>query len=147
MNFRKIAVFAAVGLIAVASTSISSAQFLDINGGFENGFSGWTRSGFVDESAREFEGDTAARLRSSDAEIRRTIQLQPNTRYRFRGRMNDYGRLFLTIGGSTRTRTISGIGNRYVRRTISFNSENNTCLLYTSPSPRDATLSRMPSSA
>ena len=24
---------------------------------------------------------------------------------------------------------------------------NNTCLLYTSPSPRDATLSRMPSSA
>ena len=126
MNFRKIAVFAAVGLIAVASTSISSAQFLDINGGFENGFSGWTRSGFVDESAREFEGDTAARLRSSDAEIRRTIQLQPNTRYRFRGRMNDYGRLFLTIGGSTRTRTISGIGNRYVRRTISFNSENNT---------------------
>ena len=27
------------------------------------------------------------------------------------------------------------------------NSENNSCLLYTSPSPRDATLSRMPSSA
>ena len=26
-------------------------------------------------------------------------------------------------------------------------SESNTCLLYTSPSPRDATLSRMPSSA
>ena len=26
-------------------------------------------------------------------------------------------------------------------------NENNTCLLYTSPSPRDATLSRMPSSA
>ena len=26
-------------------------------------------------------------------------------------------------------------------------SENDTCLLYTSPSPRDATLSRMPSSA
>ena len=25
--------------------------------------------------------------------------------------------------------------------------EKNTCLLYTSPSPRDATLSRMPSSA
>ena len=28
-----------------------------------------------------------------------------------------------------------------------FIGENNTCLLYTSPSPRDATLSRMPSSA
>ena len=27
------------------------------------------------------------------------------------------------------------------------NSHNNSCLLYTSPSPRDATLSRMPSSA
>ena len=28
-----------------------------------------------------------------------------------------------------------------------FMAENETCLLYTSPSPRDATLSRMPSSA
>ena len=28
-----------------------------------------------------------------------------------------------------------------------FNDGNSTCLLYTSPSPRDATLSRMPSSA
>ena len=27
------------------------------------------------------------------------------------------------------------------------NTTNNSCLLYTSPSPRDATLSRMPSSA
>ena len=127
MRLHKLALLTSVvGLVALMSTSSASAQFLNINGGFENGFSGWTRSGFVDESAREFEGDTAARLRSSDAEIRRTIQLQPNTSYRYRGRMNDYGRLFLTLGGSTRTRTISGIGNRYVRRTISFNSGNNT---------------------
>ena len=28
-----------------------------------------------------------------------------------------------------------------------YRSNNDTCLLYTSPSPRDATLSRMPSSA
>ena len=28
-----------------------------------------------------------------------------------------------------------------------FNGDGNNCLLYTSPSPRDATLSRMPSSA
>ena len=28
-----------------------------------------------------------------------------------------------------------------------FTSDSNICLLYTSPSPRDATLSRMPSSA
>ena len=127
MKLHKLALLTPiVGLVALMSTSIASAQFLDINGGFENGFSGWTRQGFVDESRREFEGDTAARLRSSDAEIRRTIQLQPNTRYRFRGRMNDSGRLFLTVGGRTRTRTIDNIGNRYVRRTISFNSENNT---------------------
>ena len=127
MRLHKLALLTSVvGLVALMSTSSASAQFLDINGGFENGFSGWTRQGFVDESGREFEGDTAARLRSSDAEIRRTIQLQPNTRYRFRGRMNDSGQLFLTIGGSTRTRTIDNIGNRYVRRTISFNSENNT---------------------
>ena len=31
--------------------------------------------------------------------------------------------------------------------TVLHNSINYTCLLYTSPSPRDATLSRMPSSA
>ena len=106
MRLHKLALLTPiVGLVALMSTSIASAQFLDINGGFENGFSGWTRSGFVDESAREYEGDTAARLRSGDAEIRRTIQLQRNTRYRY------------------------------------------SCLLYTSPSPRDATLSRMPSSA
>ena len=30
---------------------------------------------------------------------------------------------------------------------IRFNEHTRTCLLYTSPSPRDATLSRMPSSA
>ena len=30
---------------------------------------------------------------------------------------------------------------------IDFNTDNTSCLLYTSPSPRDATLSRMPSSA
>ena len=31
--------------------------------------------------------------------------------------------------------------------TVENHYHNNTCLLYTSPSPRDATLSRMPSSA
>ena len=34
-----------------------------------------------------------------------------------------------------------------VRSTMTKDTINNTCLLYTSPSPRDATLSRMPSSA
>ena len=32
-------------------------------------------------------------------------------------------------------------------KTIRFGQQGKTCLLYTSPSPRDATLSRMPSSA
>ena len=36
-----------------------------------------------------------------------------------------------------------GVGYRYNETTSEFND----CLLYTSPSPRDATLSRMPSSA
>ena len=34
-----------------------------------------------------------------------------------------------------------------VRRRLMIIDEDETCLLYTSPSPRDATLSRMPSSA
>ena len=40
-------------------------------------------------------------------------------------------------------------GSRYLKKyQHSFEFiDNNTCLLYTSPSPRDATLSRMPSSA
>ena len=38
----------------------------------------------------------------------------------------------------------TGDGNVFVE---TFVANNNTCLLYTSPSPRDATLSRMPSSA
>ena len=38
-------------------------------------------------------------------------------------------------------------GNGYARTLDSFAANCQTCLLYTSPSPRDATLSRMPSSA
>ena len=33
------------------------------------------------------------------------------------------------------------------KQNFNFNTQSKTCLLYTSPSPRDATLSRMPSSA
>ena len=38
-------------------------------------------------------------------------------------------------------------GDEYFRVELLFGSPSWTCLLYTSPSPRDATLSRMPSSA
>ena len=41
--------------------------------------------------------------------------------------------------GETYYLVINNLGERCLRRTF--------CLLYTSPSPRDATLSRMPSSA
>ena len=48
------------------------------------------------------------------------------------------------VGGTTGTFSV-----RLSAPNISFSGINlaNTCLLYTSPSPRDATLSRMPSSA
>ena len=38
-------------------------------------------------------------------------------------------------------------GDRNFRRSTSVNDQGITCLLYTSPSPRDGLLSRMPSSA
>ena len=40
-----------------------------------------------------------------------------------------------------------GIGSDLLTKAISICRNSNDCLLYTSPSPRDATLSRMPSSA
>ena len=126
MGLYKLALASSLGLAALMSTSIASAQFLDINGGFEDDFDGWSRSGFVDISAREFEGDNAARIRESGAQFSRTIQIQPNTRYRYRGRINDSGQLFITLGGRTTTRTVTNIGNNYTRRTITFDSGNNT---------------------
>ena len=39
------------------------------------------------------------------------------------------------------------IGVGIDNKSVTFNLMNSSCLLYTSPSPRDATLSRMPSSA
>ena len=47
----------------------------------------------------------------------------------------------------TLTAVVSLILPLAVRRVVDTFSLGNTCLLYTSPSPRDATLSRMPSSA
>ena len=40
-----------------------------------------------------------------------------------------------------------GTNKNYSELAVNYNGHNMTCLLYTSPSPRDATLSRMPSSA
>ena len=46
-------------------------------------------------------------------------------------------------GGMVETPTL----DRLARNGVRFDQFYNACLLYTSPSPRDATLSRMPSSA
>ena len=43
--------------------------------------------------------------------------------------------------------TIIGIAASLEAKEMDYGSNGTTCLLYTSPSPRDATLSRMPSSA
>ena len=43
--------------------------------------------------------------------------------------------------------TNDGVSNCRWTNNLGITDESNTCLLYTSPSPRDATLSRMPSSA
>ena len=51
----------------------------------------------------------------------------------------------LTDGGGTIT--VSSEAGRYGKVFLTYNVTLNPCLLYTSPSPRDATLSRMPSSA
>ena len=48
-------------------------------------------------------------------------------------------------GGNTKLRHIPGLREQDNVEIVSVS--NSTCLLYTSPSPRDATLYRMPSSA
>ena len=44
-------------------------------------------------------------------------------------------------------KTVQGITKMLITRASIMNNDPNTCLLYTSPSPRDGLLSRMPSSA
>ena len=52
----------------------------------------------------------------------------------------------LGVTGSGKTFSMANVIKEVQRPTLIM-SHNKTCLLYTSPSPRDATLSRMPSSA
>ena len=52
------------------------------------------------------------------------------------------------IADNERAKAIDAIQDLlYAKASDSLSSYKQTCLLYTSPSPRDATLSRMPSSA
>ena len=67
----------------------------------------------------------------------------------------DYGTVRVGIAISDPGQTIASPFENYTRRSEELDSqffrelvtEESICLLYTSPSPRDATLSRMPSSA
>ena len=129
MNFRKIAVFAAVGLIAVASTSISSAQFIDLNGDFRDGLSGWSiDDGRIDLSGRGHDDDISARLRSSDARLERRVTVRTNTDYRLRGRIETNGRFGFEMGGNRRSSTASGSARNFKRRTFEFNTGNNNSI-------------------
>ena len=57
-------------------------------------------------------------------------------------------RYFLAMAEFRTSGTYRGqLFEQYLRQPLAFIRETPTCLLYTSPSPRDATLSRMPSSA
>ena len=51
------------------------------------------------------------------------------------------------LGGTVRLQYWESILQDSVRASVIFTDTGNTCLLYTSPSPRDRTRSRMPSSA
>ena len=78
----------------------------------------------------------SATLRENVVSLARNIGYVPRSRRAARARIS------FIVSGLLETSTLtlnSGI--------ICNGSGDNTCLLYTSPSPRDATLSRMPSSA
>ena len=59
---------------------------------------------------------------------------------------------FISLFGETKASKIISNENEVfienkLTESLKFKHQSNNCLLYTSPSPRDATLSRMPSSA
>ena len=55
--------------------------------------------------------------------------------------------VFSNENQSSEITVVDILGKPIFRKEVYLNEGHNTCLLYTSPSPRDATLSRMPSSA
>ena len=71
-----------------------------------------------------------------------------------RQKQKGYGSLRLAVVGGNLTaeniKTVAEVAEKYGRGYVHMTSRQGIeipCLLYTSPSPRDATLSRMPSSA
>ena len=123
MNLFKFTLSAIVGLVALSFTPVASAQFIDLNGDFRDGLSGWTiEDGRIDLSGRGHDDDISARLRSSDAELTRRVSVIPGTNYRLRGRIETNGRFGYRIGPFTRSSTASGAARNFKRRTFEFNS-------------------------
>ena len=123
MNLFKFTLSAIVGLVALSITPVASAQFIDINGDFRDGLSGWTREdGRIDLSGRGHDDDISARLRSSGAELTRRVTVIPGTNYRLRGRIETSGRFGYRINQFDRSSTASGAARNYKRRTFEFNS-------------------------
>ena len=79
------------------------------------------------------------------------IRFNPDTERKLKedlanvGKANQGYNIYATVKGSANHRRIGTLDPK--RTAITFDGTSNLCLLYTSPSPRDATLSRMPSSA
>lgn len=126
MKLKKLVLVSSMGLLAAMNTSLASAQFIDINGDFEDGLSGWDTSGNADTSGRTRNGDVSARLRGSGAEISRDVAVLRNTNYRFKGFINAEGRIGYELGNNTTRKTATNVGKfSWKGRTLNFNSGNN----------------------
>ena len=137
------------------------------NGGFETGLDGWTscETGAIAISPDAYEGTKALKVnagncfhRSVEVSSGQDLILSCYARLQSGNAWTGMGIGFAdaswTTIGNAPTTVITG--NSYVRYDVKGTAPANskyasmwlyTCLLYTSPSPRDATLSRMPSSA
>ena len=88
-------------------------------------------------------------------EIKQTVQLLEDAKNSTNYRLNignsivDTKNLYASpsISGNTITYTFNGSGGRKITKKYTLNDDSYICLLYTSPSPRDLSTSRMPSSA
>ena len=148
-------------LCACALFFFCNAQCPLSNGGFENGLSGWNVTGDVQISSDAQSGNSAVEICNAGSEINQIISTQPGKSYtvsisgkRLPGHVLTMFK-FRTLNSSWQPQEING-GTNFIFQNfengdgspgVYFNQSYTFCLLYTSPSPRDATLSRMPSSA
>ena len=110
------------------------------------------------EAAKKGDGDSVYSLLTKDVDVN-TAQLDGTTALHWAAHLNDLkmATLLIEAGANVNVSNDYGItplslactngSSRMVRGLLQAGADPNSCLLYTSPSPRDATLSRMPSSA